>query len=382
MNLKMLFLKLSAMVPLILLGLNITAYCGEHELTEEDLRKQAERQWLDNFARALPGSMGAQTLENKLVLREWEEAIRQRDIFTKVSPDDVGNIAAKIHGPFDLIRFSFTSKKCHDTINDAKFAANYYDAGIKSLNNKDLKAAKIWFLMSNKVKPLDSIQLNQIPFIVREQLGNIKYDMQVQTGNLLCVVDDPFFDSHVVAIFEHRAENQVDFLAQNNLGYLYLHGLGVKADIQRAIYMFSLTADKGYLLGLYNLAWVYDNKTMRKSEAFRLYVILASNGDSDLVNQLDSDDQYLVVVAQYMVGNMYLNGRGVAFDAQEGIKFLTLAANQGYSQAQYTLGWYLENGQYQQPDYEEAARLYTLASEQGNRDATRALKQLKSRLIP
>ena len=70
--------------------------------------------------------------------------------------------------------------------------------------------------------------------------------------------------------------------------------------------------------------------------------------------------------AQYNLGVMYDNGRGVTQDYREAARLYGLAAAQGYADAQFNLGTMYDNGQGVTQDYREAVRLYGLAAAQGN----------------
>ena len=73
--------------------------------------------------------------------------------------------------------------------------------------------------------------------------------------------------------------------------------------------------------------------------------------------------------AQYELGVMYANGRGVPEDDREAVKWYTLAAEQGYVPAQTNLGWMYSNGRGVPEDDREAVKWYTLAAEQGEKYA-------------
>ena len=84
--------------------------------------------------------------------------------------------------------------------------------------------------------------------------------------------------------------------------------------------------------------------------ALRLWKPLAEQGNSS---------------AQYNLGLMYDNGRGVAQDYKTAVKWYTLAAQQGDADAQYNLGVRYGKGQGVAQDYKTAVKWYTLAAEQG-----------------
>ena len=70
--------------------------------------------------------------------------------------------------------------------------------------------------------------------------------------------------------------------------------------------------------------------------------------------------------AQFNLGVMYANGRGVLKDAAEAVRWYRLAAEQGHASAQYNLGVMHADGQGVLKDEAEAVRWYRLAAEQGD----------------
>ena len=70
--------------------------------------------------------------------------------------------------------------------------------------------------------------------------------------------------------------------------------------------------------------------------------------------------------AQYSLGNMNAEGRGVARDDAEAVRWYRLAAEQGDADAQYSLGNMNAEGRGVARDDAEAVRWYRLAAEQGD----------------
>ena len=71
-------------------------------------------------------------------------------------------------------------------------------------------------------------------------------------------------------------------------------------------------------------------------------------------------------VAQYNLGIMYYNGKGVPQDYAEAFKWYRLAADQGDADAQYNLGFMYENGQGVLQDNVMAHMWYNIASANGH----------------
>ena len=69
--------------------------------------------------------------------------------------------------------------------------------------------------------------------------------------------------------------------------------------------------------------------------------------------------------AQFILGAMYNEGKGVLQDYAEAVKWYRLAAEQGFAQAQINLGVMYDKGKGVLQDYAEAIKWYRLAGEQG-----------------
>jgi TPR repeat protein len=70
---------------------------------------------------------------------------------------------------------------------------------------------------------------------------------------------------------------------------------------------------------------------------------------------------------------MYFNGRGVPQDLDEAIRWVRLAADQGFVKAQFNLGLSYDTGTGVPPDPAEAARWFRRAANQGDATAQRNL---------
>ena len=62
--------------------------------------------------------------------------------------------------------------------------------------------------------------------------------------------------------------------------------------------------------------------------------------------------------AQYALGWMYRQGRGVVQNEKEAVTWFRKAAEQGDASAQHNLGWMYENGRGVVQDYKEAVTWY------------------------
>ena len=75
------------------------------------------------------------------------------------------------------------------------------------------------------------------------------------------------------------------------------------------------------------------------------------------------------VTAQYNLGKMYRNGKGVARDYAEAVKWWCLAAEAGNADAQNKLGVMYHDGEGVEQDYAEALKWFRLAADAGNASA-------------
>ncbi len=78
-------------------------------------------------------------------------------------------------------------------------------------------------------------------------------------------------------------------------------------------------------------------------------------------------------VGQFRLGREYENGKGVAKDEEEAVKWYRKSAEQGYAKAQTSLGRMYSNGKGVKRDLVEATKWYRKAAEQGDVDAKKWL---------
>ncbi|MBR0459404.1 MAG: sel1 repeat family protein [Victivallales bacterium] len=80
--------------------------------------------------------------------------------------------------------------------------------------------------------------------------------------------------------------------------------------------------------------------------------------------------------AQFILGDMYEDGRGVSKDEAEVVEWYRKAAGQGYTRTQYNLGYMYANGRGVRKDEAEAVEWYRKAAEQGHAKAQERLREL------
>lgn len=110
---------------------------------------------------------------------------------------------------------------------------------------------------------------------------------------------------------------QGDSDAQSNLGWCYLNGVGVSKDHDQAVFWFEKSAEQDNPLGQYNLA-VMEEIRSNYENAANLYFKSATQGFVD---------------AQYNLGLLFREGRGVEANDEQAVFWLKKAAAQGHEQA-------------------------------------------------
>ena len=81
--------------------------------------------------------------------------------------------------------------------------------------------------------------------------------------------------------------------------------------------------------------------------------------------------------AQYLLGLMYVTGRGVPLNHKTAVKWYRLSAEQGNVYSQFNLGFMYDNGQGVPMDYKTAVKWYRLAAAQGYAPAQKNLEYSK-----
>jgi TonB family protein len=153
-----------------------------------------------------------------------------------------------------------------------------------------------------------------------------------------------------------RADSHGSAAAQNNIGSLYLNGLGVETNYARALLGFQRAADKGNSDGENSIGFLYEKGWVKQdyAEAEKWYRKAADQGNSRGIGNL---------------GWLYLGGNGVQQDYAEALKLLSEAADAGIPESQVSLGWMYERGLGVGHDYAEAMKWYRKAADQNNAQA-------------
>ncbi|MFT4561326.1 MAG: TPR repeat protein [Gammaproteobacteria bacterium] len=125
-------------------------------------------------------------------------------------------------------------------------------------------------------------------------------------------------DNNKAALWFRAAAEQGSELAQYNLGSFYLRGEGVDQDLERAVEWFETAGDSGLTRAFVRLAELYGTggEGIEKDSAIaaKYLVQAAEKGDGR---------------AQYLLGNMFAEGEGVAKDYVKAYAWCGTAAGNG-----------------------------------------------------
>jgi TPR repeat protein len=189
--------------------------------------------------------------------------------------------------------------------------------------------------------------------------------------------------------FWHRlAVDEGNAIAQHNLGWLYQQGKGVPKNNKIAAKWWTLSANQGlanarfynglmYLLGPgaiqdYVFARLFNNWSLAERIGFNdnaayWYTLAAKQGNAS---------------AQYNLGQMYRQGRGVPQDYKTAVKWFRLGAEQGVAPAQNNLGNAYGRGQGVIQDNVYAHMWFNIAASSGDKDAVKNRDMVAGRMTP
>lgn len=149
---------------------------------------------------------------------------------------------------------------------------------------------------------------------------------------------------------------------QFNLGWSYQFGDGVEQDYELARELFQRAADQSHPGGIRGLAQMYESGLggleVDLAKAVALYKNSADMGD---------------VIAQFELGCLYEDGRGISVDREQAKNYYTMAALQGHRSAQLNLGTLYFQGIDGNPSYQDALLWFQKAYEHGHPKAAAML---------
>ena len=143
-----------------------------------------------------------------------------------------------------------------------------------------------------------------------------------------------------------------------------------KGDYAAALKEFLPLARKGSSVAQFNLGFIYhEGKGVPQNftEALKWYRLASDQGDP---------------AAQFNLGAMYDKGDGVPQDYKEAVKWYRLAAGQGIPNAQLKMGFMYDNGTGVPQNYVQAYMWYSLAEASGSANGPEDRDFIASKMTP
>ena len=214
---------------------------------------------------------------------------------------------------------------------------------------------------------------------------NIKIDDLIQQYMIF------FIDLGIQKIVKKNDENENDKLKLTAL--IFYKGEIVERDINKAIYYYSLAADKNDPEAQYNLGFIYYEGQFIEpdgNKAIYYYKLAANNnyanayfGLGNFYNEgkftsrnINKVIHYYSIAsalncfqAQYNLATIYMIGDLVPQDINKAIYYYSLASDQNFSMAQYNLGCIFYDNKLIERDINKAIHYFKLAADQNDLDA-------------
>lgn len=277
-----------------------------------------------------------------------------------------------------------------------------YEKGIGV--TQDYNEAEKWYKKALKTNPNYQKVKDDLARLEKKKSGNSNLN-DSEEEKLFNRGVDYFLGRNGVAqdyaqalIYFRKAAEMGLAAAQFNVGFFYENGHGVSQNCQEAVKWYKMAAEKGYEESYVNLGNIYyfgrEGVNINKSEALKWYLKFVNNPKSRIESMAytsaqnnlgaiyDEQGNYAEALkwfrkaaeqglphAQYNLGLMYDQGKGIVKDPSEAIKWFTKAAIQGHDGAQYNLGCAYRDGEGIKQNFVESNKWYLKAAEQGYAEA-------------
>jgi len=179
-----------------------------------------------------------------------------------------------------------------------------------------------------------------------------------------------------------RISMEINAAASLGLGVIYSMGEYGMQDGEKAVYWFEFSVKEGCLPCAYFLARIHeDGKITEQNDEKAMYwyswFIDHADHANDRYFDFNLDIAEFKNEALLALALMYLNGRGIDIDDDQGLSLLRLAAQNGSMEAQYRVGEiYLLGLVGVEADKQEALTWLRMAAEQGDADSQVMVEEL------
>jgi TPR repeat protein len=235
-----------------------------------------------------------------------------------------------------------------------------FDVSGKELNTK-IQRDKLKILMDNYAVNVDkhanTEQLKNLADYVTGAINNKVRDQEQLADFYLDGLHGQSYEELAVSWYLLSAINKSAY-AQYMLSILYQKGIGVEQDLTESVTWYK-KASKNQSSGL------------AKLKIAKRYLLPYSSihDEKQAALWMEAAASQGVVEGQYLLGDMYLQGRGVTASAVDAINWYGKAAASGSAYGQYSLGVMYYNGQGVSQNLQEANKWLTSAAIQGHNEA-------------
>ena len=226
--------------------------------------------------------------------------------------------------------------------------------------------------------------------ILKRFANALTMPVSIKTNNYFDELDANFTGTNYSEYFKISKKHALtgDCNAQNNVGFCYENGLGVKQDYYEAVKWYRLAAAQGNVdarkfldninyrkLGFETISFTErDSGVGSAYEDVNLGILhdyakdIAENY-TQAFNMMEEAAELGDAFAQLTLGVMYHFGKGVKQDAEKSFKLYTSAANAGLAEAQNNLGFMYDTGNGVEQNYIIAYKWYNVAAANGYKPA-------------
>jgi TPR repeat protein len=174
-----------------------------------------------------------------------------------------------------------------------------------------------------------------------------------------------------------KAAEQGDAEAQFSLGWWYYREQEVVSNYNEAVRWFRKAAEQDYpeaqkmLDEIHHGSWVAESvdEGSAQEDYDRSVAYYKKGNYREAIKWLRKSSEQGFVEAQYNLGAMYANGKGVIQSYEEAFKWYRKSSEQGFAEAQCNLGTMYYEGQGVPQDYKEAFKWMKKAAEQDHAEA-------------
>jgi TPR repeat protein len=153
----------------------------------------------------------------------------------------------------------------------------------------------------------------------------------------------------------------------NLLGYCYINGIGTDINVQKGVELYQKAADLGSCIAQYNLAYKYKDGVGVELNFIKAFELFKKSAEKEYTNGI------------IMLAHCYDNGIGTCIDKQKAFESFQKAANLENHYAQCCLAIMYENGDGVDKNVKKAIYWYKKSAKQGNITALIKLEQLKEK---